>query len=398
MKSSLNFVDIFSGAGGLSCGMEMAGWRCLLGVDFDKWAMQSFAANHRHAHAYCGDVAMLSEEKIKEFVGKEKIHAVVGGPPCQGFSTVGPGNPKDQRNRLFEHFVRIVGVLNPDFVVMENVTGLLAKKNEKTLEAIFRYFQNIGYQMDVRILSAEEYGVPERRRRTIIIGSKVGVTIEFPLASHQSPNTENSITPVVTVEKALKGLNKKSGLNHDLASAAIKNQLDLKRIQRIPPGKGIRYQKDEMAYLKDKKLRLNVDWSKLPENRFRQTKYQRLDPKKPSPTIMTHRHSYYHPTEDRFLTVREGARLQSFPDDFIFHGNVSAQWRQVGNAVPPLLGRAIGEALAKMIKKSLGLKKGSRKGASKTLWSKKNPEGQVKDTISNVRKRAFVYREKSSEK
>lgn len=379
MKTQLNFVDIFSGAGGLSCGMEMAGWRCLLGVDFDKWAMQSFAANHAHAYPYCGDVSHLTEAMIKGIVGNKKIHAVVGGPPCQGFSTVGPGNPKDQRNRLFEHFARIVKILNPNFVVMENVTGLLAKKNEKTLEAIFLYFQKMGYHMDVRILSAEQYGVPERRRRTIIIGTKSNIAIEFPIPIATAP---------ITVKQALKDLEtpKKKFSNHDLESAAIKSKVDLMRLKHIPPGKGIRYEKDERAYL-PKKLRLDVDWEKLPENRFRQTKYQRLDPNLPSPTIMTHRHSYFHPTQNRYLTVREGARLQSFPDNFVFLGNVSAQWRQVGNAVPPLLGKAIAGALNKMYQKSLlrSAKKLPKRSPAKDSL-------QVRNQISDVRSKAFHYR------
>ena len=130
-NSPFNFIDVFAGAGGLSCGMEMAGMTCLLGIDADKHAMQTFAHNHKNAEAYCGDVSKLTQAHIKHLTKDQKIHAVVGGPPCQGFSTVGPGNPNDQRNTLFRQFVRIVRSTNPTFVVIENVTGILAKKNEK---------------------------------------------------------------------------------------------------------------------------------------------------------------------------------------------------------------------------------------------------------------------------
>ena len=124
----LNFIDVFSGAGGLSCGLEMAGHKCLLGVDFDQHAINTFAKNHKHAQTYCGDITKLSTKMLKELTAGQKIHAVVGGPPCQGFSTAGAGNPKDSRNKLFLEFVRVVKVTKPNFIVMENVTGIVAKK------------------------------------------------------------------------------------------------------------------------------------------------------------------------------------------------------------------------------------------------------------------------------
>ena len=127
--AKLNFIDVFSGAGGLSCGLELAGMRCILGIDHDQYAMQTFAANHHHAKVYCGDITKLKKRDLETIIDNRPIHAVVGGPPCQGFSTVGPGNPNDIRNKLFLEFVRIVRVANPEFVVIENVTGLLASKN-----------------------------------------------------------------------------------------------------------------------------------------------------------------------------------------------------------------------------------------------------------------------------
>ncbi len=226
--------------------------------------------------------------------------------------------------------------------------------------------------MDVRVLSAQEYGVPEMRRRTILIGNKIGSDIVFPVVTHGT-----SKKPVVTVAQALKDIKDKKGMlyNHDLESAMLPTKIDEKRLARIPEGCGIRYQKDEVKYL-TKALRLGVDWDNLREGRFRQTKYFRLDGKKPSPTIMTHRHSYYHPKEIRYLTQREAARLQSFPNDFVFFGPLSSQWRQIGNAVPPLLGKAIGQAILKM------------QNAKKKSKSKKD----IEETISEVRGSAFMYR------
>lgn len=372
-QSSLNFIDVFSGAGGLSCGLELAGMKCLLGIDMDKNAIETFQNNHKYANTYCGSVTELTEKKLKELVGNQTIHAVVGGPPCQGFSTVGLGNPNDLRNTLFREFIRLVKITNPYYVIIENVTGLLAKKNEKTISSIFNLFHKMGYNLDVQVMSAENYGVPERRRRTIIIGSRINEKIVFPKAHPK----------IMTVGQALKNLKTKNGslFNHDIDKAAIKSKLEIERIKCIPEGKGIRYEHDEKAYL-PKKLKLDVDWKNLRENRFRQTKYQRLDRQKPSPTIMTHRHNYFHPIEHRYLTQREAAAIQSFPNDFKFSGPISAQWRQIGNAVPPKLGLALGNAILSMYAdKYLNKKSGS------TKKTKRKPE----EVMTKIRKRAFLY-------
>ncbi|MFT6071410.1 MAG: DNA (cytosine-5)-methyltransferase 1 [Bacteriovoracaceae bacterium] len=379
-KIRLNFIDVFAGAGGFSCGMEMAGHRCLLGVDFNQHAMNTFEKNHKHAKVFCGDIHQLKKKQLLEMLDGNNIDVVVGGPPCQGFSTVGTGNPDDDRNSLFLQFVRVVRLTSPSFVVMENVTGLLAKKNEDTLKAVFNKFESMGYNMGVQVLSAEQHGVPEKRRRTIIIGSKLNSSISFPKPSHNTI-VGRSFIPAVNVGDALKKLKTKSGkfLNHDIDLAQVSNKLDLARLKRIPEGKGIRYERDEKAYLTPR-LKLGVNWQTIREGRFRQTKYQRLDRKLPSPTIMTHRHSYYHPVENRYLTQREAAALQSFPNNFEFTGPVSAQWRQIGNAVPPLLGKAIGRALSAMVKEA---------GNTKSISKKKT----TVQAIKTIRERAFVYRD-----
>ena len=161
-KKGFTFIDLFSGCGGLSHGLEMAGHRCLLGVDANKEAISSFAANHHEAAVYLGDIKLLKEKKLKELLRGQKVDMVVGGPPCQGFSTVGRGEADDDRNQLFKEFVRIVKVTQPKVILFENVTGLVAKKNQHILKQIFTYFEKLGYNMDARVLSAEEFGVPEK--------------------------------------------------------------------------------------------------------------------------------------------------------------------------------------------------------------------------------------------
>ena len=340
-KKSLSFIDLFSGCGGLSHGLEMAGHRCLLGVDANKEAVASFAANHHESAVYLGDIKQLKEKKLMELLKGQKVDMVVGGPPCQGFSTVGRGKVEDDRNQLFKQFVRIVKATQPKIILFENVTGLVAKKNQTILKQIFQYFEKLGYNMDARVLSAEEFGVPEKRRRTIIMGVKDGECI-FPVATHGARASKKT----VTVKEALRNLKSKDGrtYNHDVKLAEVKKTEDRDRLVFIPAGRGIRYEQDEKEFL-PKKLWFGVDWKKLRENRFRQTRLQRLPLNGPAPTILTARTSYYHPLEPRYLTPREAAACQSFPNDFIFHGSQTAVFRQIGNAVPPLLARALGETV-----------------------------------------------------
>ncbi|PIK15868.1 DNA cytosine methyltransferase [Halobacteriovorax sp. JY17] len=377
----LNFIDVFAGAGGLSCGLELAGMKCVLGIDANKHAMDTFARNHKHAETYCGDITKLAKKDLLEKLKGNHVHVVVGGPPCQGFSTVGLGNPDDMRNTLFLEFCRIVRTTMPYFVVIENVTGLLAKKNEKTLQNIFKKFKTLGYDMEVQVMSSQNYGVPEKRRRTILIGTRVNTDITFPKHTHDTIIAK-TLRNSMTVGDAFKNLKTKSGklFNHDIEQAKIKSKIDLKRLKRIPEGKGIRYEADEKKYFTPS-LKLGVDWVNLRENRFRQTKYQRLDRSLPSPTIMTHRHSYYHPVEHRYLTQREAAALQSFPNDFEFMGPLSAQWRQIGNAVPPLMAKAIGKSLKSMYKSYLEQRD-----------SKVTKKSNTKQKIEYVREKAFVYK------
>ncbi len=342
------FVDLFSGAGGLSCGLSMAGWKCAFAVDNNKEAIDTFNANHKNVETYVDDVSKLKGTILKKMLDGKKISLVCGGPPCQGMSTVGEGIPDDPRNFLFLQFVRIVKAIKPEFVLMENVTGLLGKKNKQILDGVLKEFKKIGYVMHVQVMSAENYGVPQKRRRTIFIGNRISYETEFPIPTH---GVSEKLKPLVTIGNAIENMKNKKGeiLNHDIESAKISKELVRKRVEKIPEGKGIRYEEDEKAYL-PKKLWLDVDWDTISEGRLREEQYHRLGRDEVSPTIMTSRHTYFHPTETRYLTCREAAAIQSFPNNYKFLGSVSQQWRQIGNAVPPLLGKAIGKAILKSIK------------------------------------------------
>ena len=363
-ETSYTFIDLFSGCGGLSCGLEMAGHECLLGVDMDKAAIESFKANHPQAQGVVADIAKLKRPQLEKLLNGRKVDMVVGGPPCQGFSTVGKGDAGDERNSLFKEFVRVVRITQPKVVLFENVTGILAKKNEGTLKNIFKAFERLGYNMDAKVLSADDYKVPSKRRRTIIMGVKGGEPL-FPAAAKGQK---------VTVKQIFKKLSSRKKVhNHEVEKAQLASDIDKKRLKHIPAGAGIRYQKDELAFL-PKRLRYDIDWKSISEGRFRQTKLQRLPWDEPAPTILTSRSMYYHPVECRYLTVREAALCQSFPMNFVFKGSVTAQFRQIGNAVPPLLAKSLGEEI-----KNISFTQVKRKGQTKA---------------KDLAKSAFTYREK----
>ena len=349
-NKKLLFLDLFSGCGGLSLGLEKAGMQCLAGIDFLEPAIATFKKNHKHAHAICADIKNLNPKDINKLIENKKVDLICGGPPCQGFSTIGPGNADDKRNHLFLDFVRFVKFFSPKYILIENVTGLVAKKNQDTLESIFNCFNELGYKLDIRVLTASHYGVPQSRRRVIILGNNINIQNKFPKKEFANLNEKiKGLKKVRTVGWAFENLisfrNKIH--NHDLESAFIKNNLEKARINLVPEGKSIRYEKDEKEYL-PKELWFDHDWSKMSEKRFREARYQRLDTKKPSPTIVTNRKMYYHPSENRYLTQREAAALQSFPSNFKFCGSISKQWTQIGNAVPPVLARKIGEGILHM--------------------------------------------------
>jgi DNA (cytosine-5)-methyltransferase 1 len=370
------FIDLFSGAGGMSCGLEMAGFQCLLGVDHEESAVKTFKHNHKYAQAILGDIREISIEQIQEIIKYQKVDLICGGPPCQGFSTIGQNNNQDERNFLFFEFLRIVAALNPDYIIMENVTGLLSKKNESVLKEIIKSFTELGYTIDVKVLSAHHYGVPEKRRRTIFLGNRFAVKNIYPEQMFKDSDRDSQNLPLPrTVGTAFNSLQGEIS-NHDLKQAQISNELERERISYIPEGKSVRYEKDQLEYLPER-LWFDVDWTNIHEQRFREAKLNRLDLQSCSNTINTSRTTYYHPTEDRYLTAREAATIQSFPTDYFFCGTQTKQWKQIGNAVPPLLAKALGESILK-----LDLIKSDLKVTT-----------SIED-IKEIRSKAFSYRDK----
>ncbi|MBF0299867.1 MAG: DNA cytosine methyltransferase [Oligoflexia bacterium] len=399
--TQFNFVDLFCGTGGLSLGLEMGGLKNVFSNDADINSINTIRANFPDTVAVCEPIEFIDEKKLKEYIGDKKIHLVAGGPPCQGFSTIGKGDPNDKKNSLFQYFVKVVKILQPEFVMFENVTGLVATKNQQVVDSIISSFDQIGYKLHINILESQHYGVPQRRKRTLIVGCKKEYTFNFPKPSFDTYHN-NLYIPAKTLGGALLELENYLEENqikddlHNPKSKILGKKIDLERIKHIPEGRYIRYQENEEEFLPTH-LRLNINWPEIKEGRLRENHYHRLSRNKPSPTINTQNYHYYHPTENRQFTHRELSVLQSFPPNYIFKGRERAIVRQIGNAVPPLMAKAIGQEIYRALlneKTIFNIKTNSKTKTTskKTAASLAAPLNDTSSSIiDNVRYGAFNY-------
>ncbi len=337
-------LDLFSGCGGMSYGFEMAGFDIVAGIDDWNDALATFEKNHSGAKVFNVDLGNPNLQELKKELGD--IDVVVGGPPCQGFSISGHRNPDDPRNNLYKGFVQIVKKFNPSAFVLENVPNLVSMDQGKIKDNIINDFQKLGYKVTYKILLASDYGVPQNRRRVVFVGLKSKQEFSFP-----DPTTPNDKTTVAEAISDLPDKDLEDGFkiktkakssfqnwarsskseihNHQLTNHEQKT-VDL--ISMVPDGGNYKDLPKEFQNTR----RVNIAWT-------------RFNSKKQSPTIDTgHRH-HFHYKFNRVPTVRESARLQSFPDGFIFTGSKTSQYKQVGNAVPPLLAEKIGQALLKQL-------------------------------------------------
>ena len=344
----LNAIDLFCGCGGLSYGFERAGYNILLGIDNDKKALETFELNHKGSKSICGDITEVTYEKdIKPLIGDKKIDVIIGGPPCQGMSLSGPRKFDDPRNKLYLSYIRLVDEIRPRAFVIENVPGLVGLFGGQIKDSIISKFTEMGYSIQYRIMCAADYGVPQNRRRVVFVGLQEG-EFEYP----------EPVKEVVTCSMALSDLpplTDELGVENADYATEVTNyyqQLMRERSNKV---------KNHIAANHSEKVKHIIsmvpdggNYKDLPEeykdSRNFHVAWTRFASDKPAPTIDTgHRH-HFHYKYNRVPTVRECARLQSFPDDFIFLGNKTQQFRQVGNAVPPI----IAECIAKQLKKYLG--------------------------------------------
>ncbi len=347
-----NVIDMFSGCGGLSRGFIDAGFEVLVGVDSDEAALKTFQHNHGSAIALKADLfkseALLD---LADLVGDKQVDVIIGGPPCQGFSLTGKRQEDDDRNKLFYSMVEAVKMFSPKAFVLENVPGLATLYGGKAKEAILKDFGELGYTVNYKVLYAPDYGVPQIRKRIFFVGLKEGVDFDFPPSLCDPENyvtCEQAISDLPSLEENIgkdkvdystdptseyqKKMRKNSSelLNH---IGTVHTDLVKSVIAQVPEGGN---HKDLPDGVGDSR-KFNEAWT-------------RYHSQKPSKTIDTGHRNHFHYKWNRVPTVRENARLQSFPDDFEFFGNKTQQYKQVGNAVPPLLGFHLANALKPHLK------------------------------------------------
>lgn len=346
--SNWNVIDLFCGAGGLSYGFEKAGFNILLGIDNDAKALETFELNHTGAKSICGDITEITyKDHIIPLLGDKKIDVIIGGPPCQGFSLSGPRNFNDPRNKLYLSYIRLVEEIQPKAFVIENVPGLVGLFNGEVKDNIIKTFSEMGYEVKYKILCAADYGVPQNRKRVVFVGVKGNNTFEYPAIQPEQITCEMALSdlpPLVDV------------LGEAIQNYATEPQNPYQRLMRENSGEV----RNHIAATHSEKVQHIIslvpdggNYKNLPEeykeSRNFHVAWTRFNSQKPAPTIDTgHRH-HFHYKYNRVPTVRECARIQSFPDDFIFLGNKTQQFRQVGNAVPPIMAERIADQVLKLL-------------------------------------------------
>jgi len=353
-----NCVDLFSGAGGLSRGFFDAGYNVVLGVDINEPALKTFKENHGNTEVMQLDLFDHDNvDKIVDFIKKKKIKldVLIGGPPCQGFSVAGPRDMNDKRNSLYSAMVELSKRLEPQAVLLENVPGMIHINNGIGAKRIEQDFKDIGYTMVSELLYAPDFGIPQIRKRVFFVGIKNKEDkFTFPkptfkkeayISCEQAINDlpeliniygeeeQDYLLPPQNKYQEKMRQNSQKVYNH---IGTIHSEKTVKMIALVPEGKNYRALPDE--------------YRKLYKYHEALTRYHG---KKPSLTVNTGHRSHFHYKHNRIPTVRESARLQSFPDDFIFYGNKSQQYEQVGNAVPPILGFAIANQLKTYLTETL---------------------------------------------
>lgn len=332
------YVDLFCGAGGLSLGFDRAGFHNIFSVDNEP----TFCATYRHNfpahHLIETDIAALSPAKIRKALAGRAVDVVVGGPPCQGFSIAGHIGRRfvdDPRNHLFREFARVVSIIKPSYFVMENVARLYTHNKGATRAEMIDTFQSLGYAVSCAVLNAAEYGVPQYRRRVFFLGTKQSEPLTFP---DPIPNRISTVLEAIGDLPPLASGERSSIPNHE---AMNHSERMLTR----------------MSFIKDGGDRSEIP-SPLRPRSGDSRKYIRYNSNEPSVCVTGDMRKIFHYRDNRALTVRELARLQTFPDTFVFKGSRISQQQQVGNAVPPILAEHIARIIRNAITHEAHLPKG----------------------------------------
>lgn len=347
-------IDIFSGAGGLSLGAEMAGFQIKFAVENDKPAAETYRYNHPGTLLLEEDIHGIDPTDYLQT--GEHISIVFGGPPCQGFSASNTmtRNMKNPNNSLFQEFVRFVSVILPDWFLFENVEGFVHFEKGRIQNLVENLFRELGYMVSSCILCASDYGVPQHRNRFFMVGNRLNIDFEFP----------DKLGTIITVNDAIADL-------PDLENGQILESTSYKIPARkaSPYARTMRFgsRRSRQNYVSRNAdyvikrysyIQQGQNWRAIPDEMMQNYAnkanchsgiYKRLRANEPSIVISNYRKNMLiHPFQDRGLSVREAARLQSFPDNFIFKGKLMSIQQQIGNAVPPLLAKAVFKEILKL--------------------------------------------------
>lgn len=416
--AKLTTIDLFAGAGGMSEGFKQAGFNTLFANDHEKPAVATFRRNHADAETSSDDIETLDADAIRQRLGLSvgDLDVLIGGPPCQGFSTYGKRDEEDSRNQLYMHFIRFLGAFQPKAFVIENVTGILSMSEGRVVQDICSRVRKLGYGCTVWTLDAREYGVPQRRRRVFITGMANGEELTLPTPTHSLKAESvkgadlfgDKLPPPLTIHDAISDLpattlkprethqaleygslpqsdyqRQMRGTSKALTHHSSKQMLGIRRlrlalmhpgdygtriderlaetglpeevIDRMLGGEGLRDINECRKQDREKEIALRTmlragntsleDIKSFMDSQGFANKYRRLQWDEPSHTLVAHMardcSDFVHPLIDRFISVREAARLQSFPDSYYFEDSQFCQLRQIGNAVPPLLAKAV---------------------------------------------------------
>ncbi len=392
-----SFIDLFCGAGGFSCGMEQAGFTCIGGIELEEVIAKTHALNHKKSRTISGDIRNIPPEEFAKTIGTNHVDVIIGGPPCPTFSTIGDakirsvtGKPtsEDPRNQLFLEYLKYVDYFRPDIFVIENVPTFITKYKGKIFNTAVEIIENIGkddegngegiytVEKPVQVLNSVYYGVPQVRRRMLLVAhKKKGVDFVYPKPTHyydQEGEEAKGLKRYVTVGDAIGDLPRITD-NWRVSEVEYSKHKGLSEYQKLMrknnPKSTVKNNICRMSNERAKKVFPHMaQGSKYmdlpPEVRhvlpFREDifkdRLKRLVADQPSWTVIAHigmdGYMYIHPTENRTLSVREAARLQSFPDEFEFVGNQQETYVQVGNAVPPQLAKAMGESIKKYLEET----------------------------------------------
>ncbi len=351
----MNVIDLFCGCGGFSKGFDQAGFKVRLGIDIWQDAVTTYKANFPNAATIVGDISGLMGEDLLSAAGMtaDEVDVIIGGPPCQGFSLSGKRMLDDPRNILYKSFVRMVATIQPKAFVMENVPGLVKLFNGQVKEQVIEDFTNIGYKVKMSQLTACDFGVPQARTRVFFVGINTEKVKNndyvFPKATHG-----NGKKSYVTCKDALSDLDF-IGDTRLLAEVAEYELPAANAYQKLMRRNANQLLNHVTTIHTDKTRKIIAmvpdggNYKNLPQELWSTRKvhiaWTRMDSRKPCFTIDTGHNHHFHYRANRVPTVRESARIQSFPDDFRFIGIKTSQLKQVGNAVPPLLAQAVAQSI-----------------------------------------------------